>query len=352
MATPALDTINFYQEDDVQAWITSYANDLVGSLPPYAPATRWWAPYTYIASGSPKILKIPLTLQVPRMQPYNGRNNLQMGITKFATFTRQDPQFLGYQQQIERLQQGDWGALAISPQAIAHAIDVAPDIGFGAALNAGLTTPDWTGTDFLVLSSASASDQKPINPGMPALGKYTNARENFAFTSDNISTLCSDIATRKGMDGRYLGNEQRDLELWIPPTKSEDAKQIIDRIEWTQTSGTGGITRAYKRMPYRVISDMRTDMFAVVAKPQGPWELLFVYMMGANPNSDQTLSGMPSWQVQQGQDMTPHRQLDVIDTQHYLYQTSGVVGFKAILNETYKLFHGQLIAAAYTGAAS
>lgn len=352
MATPAFDTFNFFQEDDVQAWITQYALDIVGTLPPYAPAQRWWAPYTYVAPGSPKILKVPLTLQVPRLQEDKGRPNLQMGVTKFAEFIRRTPQTLGAQQTVKRLQGGDFGGLQVAPQMIAHAVDVAPDLGFAGALNAGFTTADWTGTNFLVLNTAAANLQKPINPGMSALGKYTNCRENFAFNSDNISTLCSDINTRKGMDGRYLGGEERELELWVPPTKAEETKQIIDRIEWQITSSTGGIQRAYKRMPWRVIRDMRTDMFAVVAKPMGPWELMFVYMMGANPNSDQSISGMPSWQVQQGQDKTPHREMTVIDTSHYLYQTSGVVGYKMVLNESYHLFHGQLIAAAFTGAAS
>ncbi len=236
---------------------------------------------------------------------------------------------------------------------IAHAIDIDPDVRFAEAINAGLTTPDWTGKNFFVLSGAAANLQRPVNPGASWLGTYTNARENFAFTSDNVSTLIGDLNTRKGIDGRYLGNEEREVELWIPPTKAEEAKQIIERIEITFTSGSGGTARAYKRANYRVITDMRSDLWCATIKPQRPWELMFVDMLGANPNMEQALTGMPSWQVNQGEDMTPHREIEIIDTAHYLYQASKVVGYKARLNETCKLLNGLMIRrAAYTGSAS
>jgi hypothetical protein len=353
MAPPSqLSTDIFYHEDATQAWITQYATDIIGAMPPLSIADRWWAPYSYVAPSSAPILKIPFNLVIPRMSEYTGRNNLQRGVTVWHSVRRNNPKNLGFQQDLKRLQGGDFGMFAQSPAMIAHAIDIEPDLSFAAALNAGFTTDDWTGTKFFVLSGAASNLQKPINPGMQSLGKYTNARENFAFTSDNVSTLIGDLNTRKGIDGRYLGNEEREVTLWIPPTMAQEAKQIIDRLEIMFSSGTGGTARAYKLCNYKVIRDMRTDLWCATLKPSGPWELMFVHMLGANPNSEQALSGMPSWQVLQGQDMTPHRSMTVIDTAHYLFQTSQILGYKAELNETCKLLNGIAIAAAFTGSAS
>jgi hypothetical protein len=348
----ALSTDIFYHDDNVQAWITQYANDIMGSMPPLSIATRWWGPYAYVAPGSAPILKIPFNLTVPRLGTHHARTNYQRGITEWYTVRRSQPRSIGFQQDIERLKGGDFGMFSQHPAMIAHAIEVDPDVRFAALLNAGLTTPDWTGTNFFVLAGAADNLQKPVNPGANFLGKYTNARENFAFSSDNVSTLIGDLNTRKGIDGRYLGNEQRVVELWVPPTMAEEAKQVLERMEIIFSSGTGGTARAFKRADYHVINDMRSDLWCATIRPQSPWELMFVHMMGANPNTEQAITGMPSWQVQQGQDMTPHREMVVIDTSHALYQTSGIVGYKAILNETQKVLSGMMIAAAYTGTAT
>jgi hypothetical protein len=348
----AYDSLLFTNDENVQAWITQYGLEIVNSMPPLSLATRWWAPYAYVAPSSAPVLKIPFNLTVPRMSDYTGRDNMQRGTTKWFEVRRNQPRTFGVQQDIERLRAGDFGMFAQHPAMIAHAIDIDADVRFAEALNAGYTTADWTGKSFFVLSGAAANLQRPVNPGASWLGTYTNARQNFGFTSDNVSTLIGDLNTRKGIDGRYLGNENREVELWIPPTMAEDAKQILERIEITFSSGSGGTARAFKRADYRVIADMRTDLWCAVIKPQRPWELMFVHMMGANQNSEQAVSGMPSWQVNQGQDLTPHREIEIIDTNHYLYQSSKIVGYKTKLNETCKLLNGTMIAAAFTGTAS
>jgi hypothetical protein len=352
MALPTSSGVNFYNQDELQAWITSYGMEIANSMPPFSLATRWWAKFALMAPNAPKKLTLPFPLSVPALSPSTGRDQPQMSTTEFATYDRDDPQYIGHMQPLQRLQGGDFGALAMAPSQIAAAIDNAPDIGFGSKIGQGFTTNDWTGTKFLVLNTAGASDQKPVNPGMPALGKYTNCRENFAFTSDNVTTLIEDLNSRKGFDGRYLRNDKRSLLCWVPPTKAEEAHQILERIEWSVASGDGGVTRAYKRLPYEIVTDLRTDLWGVAIVPQTPWELPFLYMMGNNPNSEQTISGFPSFQVQQGQDTTPHRQLEIIDTQHYLYQTARMLGYQAWVNESYHLLSGIGVAMAFTGAAS
>lgn len=353
MSLPNAGDINFFNAEEVQAWITGYFLDIAKEMPPFSLSTRWWAPFSLIVPNAPKLLTLPFPLVVPALVADNGRNQPQMSTTRYAQFVRDNPQYIGYTQPLEKLRGGgDFGALAMAPSLIAASIDNAPDIGFGAKLGAGLTTLDWTGTNFLVLNSASANDQKPINPGMMALGRYANARENLAFTSANVSTLIEDLNGRKGFDGRYLRNEKRQLKALIPPTKAEEANQILERIEWTVASGDGGTSRAYKRIPYEIITDMRSDMWGVALVPQSKWELPFLYMMGANPNSQTALSGMPTWQVEQGKDSTPHREIEVIDTNHYLYQTSKVLGWQGRVNESYHLLSGLGLAMAYTGSAS
>jgi hypothetical protein len=326
--------------------------DVIGALPPLSIATRWWGPYAYVAPSAAPILKFPFNLYAPRMAPFTGRNNLQRGITKWLEFRRGEPKNIGFQQDIDRLRAGDFGLFTMQPSMIAHAMEIEPDIAFARALNAAFTTPDLTGKPFFVLNSAADADKKPINIGLSALGGYTNARENFPFTSDNVSILIGDLALRKGMDGRYLGYEDREIELWIPPTMAEEAKQILERVEITFTSGTGGTARAYKRANYRVIGDMRTDLWIATVKPRGPLELPFVHMLGANPNVNGALTGLPDWQVMPGQDRTPHREIVVIDTNHPLYHQSRIVGYVANQNETAHLLNGITMAAAYTGTAS
>lgn len=353
MALPNAGDVNFANFEEVQAWITGYGLEIAQSMPPFSLSTRWWAPFSLIVPNAPKKLTMPFPLVVPRLTADNGRNQPQMSTTHFATFERDDPQYIGFVQPLEKLRGGlDFGALSMAPSYIAASIDNGPDIGFGAKLGAGFSTLDWTGTNFLVLNTASSGDQKPINPGMMALGRYTNARENFAFTSDNVSTLIEDLNGRKGFDGRYLRNEKRQLKALLPPTKAEEANQILERIEWSIASGDGGTQRAYKRIPYEIITDLRPDMWGVALVPQSKWELPFLYMMGNNPNSDSALSGMPSFQVQQGKDSTPHREIEIIDTNHYLYQTSKVLGWQGRVNESYHLLSGLGLAMAYTGAAS
>lgn len=351
MAT-SYDTSIFYNDSHVQAWITQYALDIAASLPPLSIATRWWAEYAYVAPQSAPILEIPFNLTVPRMGENRGRNNMQLGTTQWYKVRRADARTIGFEQHIKRLQGGDFGMFAQHPAMIAHAIEVDADVRFAGLLNRGFVTPDWTGKNFFVLSGAASNLQRPVNPGYSPLGTYTNARENFAFTSDNVSLLLSDLNTRKGIDGRYLGNENREATIWVPPTMAEEAKQILERIEITFTSGSGGTARAFKRANYRVINDLRSDLWLATIKPQKPWELMFVHMMGANPNSEQALSGMPSWQVMQGQDMTPHREIEIIDTTHVQYQMGKVIGYKAYVNETPHLLNGLMVAAAYTGTAT
>jgi hypothetical protein len=342
----------FYNEAAVQAWITQYANDIAAALPPLSIATRWWAEYAYVAPKSAPLLKIPFNLTVPRMGTNRGRMNMQRGTTRWYELERTDPRDIGFVQDIERLRGGDFGMFAQHPSMIAHAIDIDADVRFAELLNAGYTTPDWTGKNFFVLSGAAANLQRPVNPGFAGLGTYTNARQNFAFTSDNVSTLIGDLNTRKGLDGRYLGNEEREAVLWIPPTMAEEAKQILERVEITFTSGSGGTARAFKRASYRIINDLRSDLWLATLKPRSPWELMFVHMLGANPNQEQSLSGMPSWQVMQGEDQTPHREIEIIDTTHVQYQMGKVVGYKAFVHETPHLLNGLMVAAAYTGSAS
>lgn len=341
----------FFNEPDVQAWITAYAEDIAASLPPLSIATKWWADYAYVAPQSAPILKIPFNLTVPVMGDNRGRVNMQLGTTKWYEVRRTDARMIGFEQHIKKLQGGDFGMFAQHPSMIAHAIEVDADKRFAALLNEGFSTPDWTGKNFFVLSGAAANLQRPVNPGYGPLGTYTNARENFAFTSDNVSTLLSDLNTRKGIDGRYLGNEEREATIWVPSTMAEEAKQILERIEITFTSGSGGTARSFKRANYKVINDLRTDLWLATIKPQKPWELMFVHQMGANPNQEQALSGMPSWQVMQGKDQTPHREIEIIDTTHVQYQMGKVVGYKAYVNETPHLLNGLMVAAAYTGTA-
>lgn len=342
----------FYNESAVQAWITQYVNDIAAALPPLSIATRWWADYALVAPRSAPLVKVPFNLTVPRMGTNRGRMNMQRGTTRWFEVERSDPRDIGFVQDIERLRGGDFGMFAQHPSMIAHAMDIDADVRFAALLNDGLNLPDWTGKNFFVLSGAATNLQRPVNPGFAGFGTYTNARENFAFTSDNVSTLIGDLNTRKGMDGRYLGNEEREVTLWVPATKAQEAKQIIDRMEITFTSGTGGTARAYKLCNYKVIRDMRDDLWCATLKPQTPWELMFLHQFGANPNQDQSISGMPSWQVQQGEDQTPHREIEIIDTSHVQYQQGKVVGYKAFVHETPHLMNGLMIQAAFTGAGS
>ncbi len=353
MAPPQpLSTDIFFHEEATQAWITQYALDIIGALPPLSIATRWWGSYAYVAPGSAPILRFPLNLQVPRMAPFTGRNNLQRGVTEWLEFRRGDPMHIGFQADIDRLRAGDFGLFTQQPAMIAHAMDIEPDMAFARALNAGFTSNDLSGKPFFVLDSAADADKKPVNAGLTALGTYTNARENFPFTSDNVSILIGDLNLRKGIDGRYLGYQDREVEIWVPPTKAEEAKQILERVEITFTSGTGGTARAYKRANYKVIPDMRTDLWIATVKPQSPLELPFVHMMGMNPNVNTALTGLPDWQIQPGEDRTPHREITVIDTNHPLYHLSRIVGYSAIQNETAHLLNGITMAAAFTGAAS
>lgn len=353
MSLPKAADVNFFNPEEVQAWITGYGLEIAQAMPLFSLSTRWWANFALIVPNAPKKLTIPFPLVVPAMSEDNGRNQPQMSTTAFATFERDDPKYMGYVQPIEKIRGGgDFGALSMAPSLIAATIDNQPDIGFGAALGRGLTTQDWTETNFLVLNTAADADKKPVNPGAPAFGTYTNARENFAFTSDNVTTLIEDLNSRKGFDNRYLRNDKRQLKALVPPTKAEEAHQIFERIEWIVTDGNGGTTRAYKRIPYEVVTDMRTDMWGISIIPQSPWELPFLYMMGANPNSDTAINGFPKFQVEQGKDSTPHRRVEIIDTSHYLYQTAGWLGFQAWLNESYHLLSGIGLAMAYTGSAS
>src|SRR6187551_2429036 len=98
MALPSSSGINFYNQDEVQAWITAYGMEIANSLPPFSLATRWWSRFAMMAPNAPKKLTLPFPLSVPALSPSNGRDQPQMATTEFATYDRDDPQYIGHMQ--------------------------------------------------------------------------------------------------------------------------------------------------------------------------------------------------------------------------------------------------------------
>ncbi|MEI8257397.1 MAG: hypothetical protein WCJ30_17110, partial [Deltaproteobacteria bacterium] len=220
-----------------------------------------------------------------------------------------------------------------------------PQQGLAAALNAGYTTLDWTGTQFFRKTAV-----KPNSPGKPALGKFLNAYENSAINPANIKRAIVNVQTRKGFDGLLLDLEPMDLMVpWSQKEAARDLVEVMQLIPSTDgtSSGGGNSSTVYGRLKVVAVPEMREDMWIVAAPTDASHLKPFIYTTGGgggdySANEDPLKSGAG----------VPH----IITLPHLtdseMYRSHLEMGIAMIINEGYALQSPHALCANYTGSAS
>lgn len=345
----------FVNADEIQAFVTDYANIFIGKLQPFRLIENKLLPWMYLAPAAPKELKIPWSNWVPVSQPDDGRNNYQYPTNYWVTYTRGGARTFNLGQTLGQLRAGmGFGALDTAPELQAAHINNKTPYAFASALNAGFTTDAWDDRAFWVLNTANpTTEMHLVNRGRVGLGSYFTARENLAVTAANIATLLQDLVSRKGYDGKALGTQRRPV-IWGPTESRILFEDVLQRVEWSTTSGTGGNNTAMQRAEFVEIPGLRTDLWGAAVMPESPWELALLLMTGAM--AEQSVPQPPAIKGFQldlrGKDPIPHRQVDLVDESNALSQMGGFIGIRVKVNETVHLLSPSSMIAAYTGAAS
>jgi len=341
--------------DAIQAFFEGYSDALIGKLAEYRVVDNPWIKWALVVPSAPKNLHMYYSSYVPEWQTDIGRRDHQLPTIYPISYARGTPDTMDMGEFMDRLETNtSYGASIISPIIQGNMINNKTPYAMATKVNAGFTTDAWDGRDFWVLNTANpTTEMHLVNRGKPSLGSYYTARENFSPTAPNISTLLQDLISRKGYDGKPLGT-QRKAFVWGPTEKRIEFEDLLKRVEWSTTSGTGGNNTALQRAEFIEIPGLRSDLWGVGVDPATVWELAFVLMLGAMPNS--TVPKVPmiqGWQLDlQGKDTTPHRLVELVDETSALSVMGRWVGVRVKVNETVHLHSPAALMGAFTGAAS
>lgn len=340
----------------IQAFFVEYADALVGQLQPFREVANPFMPWTYLAPAAGKTLTLPYSSVVPQWHKDTGIAGRlhQLPIVRDVSYTKGASDTMDMGEYLRRLQHNaSFGATLIQPQVQAISINNHTAYAMATAFNDGFNRDAWDGKAFWVLNTAAAADQHPCNIGKSSLGEYHTARENFAITAANIRTLLQDLVSRKGYDGKPMGTQRKPF-IWGPTELRLEFEDVLERVQWTTDSGTGGNNTALQRAPFVEIPGLRTDLWGAAVEPQTVWELAFVLMTGAMPNQDVPAPPqIKGFQLDlRGKDTEPHREVVLVDESRAESQLGNWVGVRVKINETAHLHSPAAFIAAFTGAAS
>jgi hypothetical protein len=255
----------------------------------------------------------------------------------------------------------------------------------GSTATSGATAPTGTTTasdgtiTWTYIYAATMQAQKLVNPanaGFLSGQTWFNSQENLDISADNIVASIVNQQTRPAMNGIELGIGDEGLEIWVPFTKKERARQLVEvfrQLPGVGPSGaaaqqvaiTGGGSQVifsqqdnpvYGRLKVRAISGLRSDMWCVVSprpRPR-PQYSLFLHAQGG---------AQGQWGIQtEGSamraDKVPHIWVKQWTEDSAMYAgamkgtTSGDIGITMLLNEGFAFGSGILIDVNFTGYAS
>ena len=340
----------------IQAFFVDYADALVGQLQPFRELQNPFLPWTYVAPAAGKELVLPFSSVVPQWHTdigIAGRLH-QLPIVREVSYARGPADTMDMGEFLPRLQSNaSFGATILQPQVQAKSINNHPVYMQANKLNDGFTLDAWDGKRFWVLNTASDGDKHPCNIGKTSLGVYHTARENMDIVPTNIKLLLQDLISRPGYDGKPLGTQRKPF-VWGPTELRTEFEDVLERMEWSVDGGTGGNNIALQRATFVEFPGCRSDMWGAAVTPETIWELAFVLLLGAMPNTD---SGPPP-QIQgfqldlRGKDTIPHREVILVDEARAESQLGHWVGVRVKVQETAHLHSPSAFMAAFTGSAS
>lgn len=333
-----------YFADKAEAVCVTYLEQYNSLEAGIAPANMWWDSLTRRVPNASLVTRLYIPVAGFKPSPWTGSVVFSDTSEVFFDVTR-GMQTMGVMADAAKLAEMSFGAFNMSPGAVDKAISKMPQVGLAAALNAGFTTRDWTGTNFFRITAT-----KYNKPGDASLGKWLNAYQNSALTPANIKRAIKNIQSRIGFDGLTL-----DLEaefLFVGTNMKEDAKDLVEVMALVPdtdggSSGGGNTSKVFGRLKVIAVPGMRDDMWIVGAATPDEHMKPLIYVTGGdgsdyeiNENAETPGAGVPHIVV------IPHLQ----DSD--MYKKHLKMGIAWIINEGYALGTPHAFCASYTGAAS
>lgn len=316
----------------------------LNATPLIADPDPWWEQWCWERPGAALITRFYIPVHSFKPSKWTGSVKFSGTSSVFFDVERQINDF-GVKEKAMKIAEMDFGAFNMVPGSMAKAVGKMPQTEFATALNAGFTTPDWTGTNFFRKTAT-----KPVCPGKPSLGKWFNAYENAALTPTNIVRAIVNVQSRLGFDGLTLNLDP--MFLLVPTSMKEQARQLVEvqrliPLAIDGQTGGGNDSPVFGRLRVVAVPGMRDDLWIVAATPEADHMKPLARVMGGptgtydvNEDPQDSGSGVPHVLV------IPHMQ----DSE--MFKNHLEMGVAEIINEGWSLATPHCLCANYTGTAS